>query len=215
MIEELLPSEVASVVAFGDDPSAYLLPEESAQLGWAVENRVREFATARMCARRALERLGVPPTAIMRGPHREPIWPSGIVGSITHCSGYRAAAVAAKSRVLTVGIDAEIHQELPTGVLAEVTSASERCRLAEHPGGIHWDRLLFSAKESVYKAWFPVTGVWLDFEDVEVSFMPRKGAFCARLLVSPSVLVAGGLLGFTGRFMVRDGLVLTAIAELQ
>jgi 4'-phosphopantetheinyl transferase EntD len=77
---------------------------------------------------------------------------------------------------------------------------------AAHPG-VCWDRLLFCAKESVYKAWFPLTRQWLGFQQAEITIM-GNGAFEARLLVpGPS------LTGFTGRWLVRDGLVLTAIAE--
>src|SRR5689334_18679792 len=149
MIEDLLPAEVASVAVRGDDPSASLLPEEAAQLGRAVEKRVREFTTARTCARRALGKLGLPAAPILRGPNRAPSWPPGVVGSITHCRGYRAAAVALQRDVLTVGIDAEVHEGLPAGVLGQVAVDRERAWLAEAPGGVHWDRLLFSAKESV------------------------------------------------------------------
>ena len=83
----------------------------------------------------------------------------------------------------------------------------ERAWLGEAPGGVHWDRLLFCAKESVYKAWFPLTRQWLGFQQAEITIMDN-GIFGARLLVpGPS------LTGFTGRWLVRDGLVLTAIAE--
>jgi 4'-phosphopantetheinyl transferase EntD len=156
MIEILRPREVASVAVRGDDPSAYLLPEEAAQLGWAVESRKREFTTARSCARRALRKLGLPATPILRGPKREPLWPPGVVGSITHF-GY-AAAAAMQLNVLTVGIDAEIDEELPAGVLDQVLVDEERARLAGASRGTHWDMLLFSAKESIYKAWFPLSG---------------------------------------------------------
>jgi 4'-phosphopantetheinyl transferase EntD len=213
MIEALLPDTVVCVAATGDDPSARLLAEEAAKLGWAVESRTREFTTARCCAREALRRLGLPQTPILRGPNREPLWPPGVVGSITHCNGFRAAAVALQSDVLALGIDAEIDQGLPPGVLDQVAVDQERLWLTQAPPGSRWDRLLFSAKEAVYKAWFPLTGRWLGFEDVAVSFEPLQGRSLARLLVAPPVLVLHerALSGFAGRFMIRDGLVLTAV----
>jgi enterobactin synthetase component D / holo-[acyl-carrier protein] synthase len=212
MIEDLLPTQVVSVAVRGDDPSACLHPDEAAQIGWAVESRMREFTTARCCARRALCILGLPAIPILRGPQREPLWPSGVVGSITHCNGYRAAAVAMQFDMLTVGIDAEIHDDLPSGILEQVCVEQERDWLAGVPGGLHWDRLLFSAKESVYKAWFPLTGRWLGFEDVLVTFEPALRTFHAQLLVTPPAVAGRDLTCFTGRFLVRDGLVLTAIA---
>jgi 4'-phosphopantetheinyl transferase EntD len=212
MMEELLPSTVASHEQWDDDPSARLFPEEAAQLGSAIESRTREFTTARLCARLALAKLGFPPLPILRGPNREPLWPPGVAGSITHCKGFRAAVVARQSDLLAVGIDAEIHAELPADVLEYVCLESEIHWLATAQKGIHWSRVLFSAKESVYKAWFTLTHRWLRFEDVAVSVVPGEGAFHARLLVDPPVIDGQALTGFSGRFLVRNGLILSATA---
>src|SRR3981081_2727213 len=80
--------------AFDDPPDAVLFPEEEAAISRAVEKRRRDFRTVRHCSRRALRELGVPPTAVVPGERRKPVWPPGVVGSLTHCTGYRAAAVA-------------------------------------------------------------------------------------------------------------------------
>jgi 4'-phosphopantetheinyl transferase EntD len=160
-------------------------------------------------------RLGHAPTAIRPGPKREPLWPGGVVGSITHCVGYRAAAVAPSVVMASIGIDAEPHGALPEGVEEAIALPVERAMLDAlyqvHPG-IHWDRLLFSAKESVYKAWYPLTGRVLGFEDARLTIDPHRETFEARLLV-PGVRRDGRtpLTGFTGRFSVRDGLILTAV----
>jgi len=212
MIERLLPAAVACIAVRGDDLSACLFPEEAAQLGQAVDSRIREFATGRSCARRALQRLGLPQVSILRGPRREPLWPPGTVGSITHCRLYCAAAVARQAEVLTLGIDAEVHDRLPPGVAERVLLDEERRWLARAPAGTHWDRVLFSAKESVYKAWFPLTGKWLGFDEAVVTVAPSEGIFHACLLVAPAAATGLVLTGFTGRFLVTDGLVLTAIA---
>ena len=94
MIEKILPAGVASAEVFADLPDAVLFPQEASALATAVEKRRREFATGRACARRALDDLGIAPSAILPGERGAPQWPPGIVGSITHCAGYRAAAVA-------------------------------------------------------------------------------------------------------------------------
>ncbi|MFF5210872.1 4'-phosphopantetheinyl transferase [Streptosporangium sp. NPDC000396] len=208
MIEKILPSWVASVEAFYDPPDAVLLPEEEIVVAQAVDKRRNEFTTARHCARQALARLGLPPVPILPGERGAPVWPDGVTGAITHCAGYRAAAVSLKA--LTVGIDAEPHEPLPEGILSAIALDQEQAALARLGGRIHWDRLLFSAKESVYKAWFPLARRWLDFEEALITLDP-SGTFTARLLV-PGPHVAGQrLTGFAGRWLVADGLVVTAI----
>jgi 4'-phosphopantetheinyl transferase EntD len=214
MIEKLLPAAVAAVEAFSDPPDAVLFPAEEELVSRAVDKRRREFTTARACARTALATLGYPPAPILRGPRGAPVWPAGVVGSMTHCAGYRGAVVARDRDIHTVGIDAEVHEPLPDGVLGAVSSADEREvleRLASDVPGIWWDRLLFSAKESVYKAWFPLTQRWLDFSGAAVTPHP-DGTFVARLLVPGPVVGGQAIDGFAGRWMAGDGLVLTAIA---
>ena len=214
MIGEILPPGVSGAEAFTDPPGAVLFPAEAAIVARAVAKRRREFATGRDCARSALGRLGVPPVPILAGERGAPQWPAGIVGSITHCAGYRAAAVAWARDAVTVGLDAEPNDRLPHGVLDLISLASERARL---PGlvtaapGVCWDRLLFSAKEAVYKAWFPLTRRWLGFEEADITIDATGGTFGARLLVPVPVTGGGPLTGFTGRWLARDGLIVTAV----
>ncbi|GAA3071761.1 4'-phosphopantetheinyl transferase family protein [Streptosporangium carneum] len=209
MIDRILPSWVASAEAFHDPQDVALFPEEEAVIARAVDKRRREFTTARHCARQALARLGLPAAPILPGERGAPGWPSGVRGAITHCAGYRAAAVSLEA--LTVGIDAEPHEPLPDGVLPAVSLPQERAELERLGEGVHWDRLLFSAKESVYKAWFPLALRWLDFAEAHVTFDP-SGVFTARLLVEGPLVEGRRLTGFTGRWLVADGLAVTAIA---
>jgi 4'-phosphopantetheinyl transferase EntD len=212
---EILPDAVVAVEARSDPVDIELFPEEQAALGAAVDKRRREFATARACARSALAQLGLPALPIPSGARGEPRWPAGIVGSITHCDGYRACAVGRASELLAIGIDAERNAPLPDGVLTEIARAEELPHLRELARivpAVHWDRLLFSAKESVYKAWFPLARCWLGFEDAVLAFDPLQGSFLARLLVPGPRLAGGQLTTLPGRWLVRDGLVLTAIA---
>ncbi len=214
MIEEILPPEVAAAEAFDDAASAVLFPAEEAAIARAVPKRRSEFATGRACARAALAKLGLPPSPIVPGPRGAPQWPAGVVGSITHCAGYRASAVAHLTDVAGIGLDAEPNAPLPDGVLERIAVAQERAWLPELAAavpGVSWDRLLFCAKESVYKAWFPLTRRWLGFEQAVITVDPQAGAFTAELLEPAEALDGRRLAGFAGRWLARDGLVLTAI----
>lgn len=213
MIERLLPSAVVAVETFADDPPGAAFAGEEDLVAHAVAGRRGEFVTARRCARDALARLGHPPVPIRSGPRREPVWPAGVVGSITHCAGYRAAAVARATTAASVGIDAEPHVPLPAGIAGSVMTDAEGAMLAglaaARPGTC-WDTVLFSAKESVFKAWYPVTGRWLDFTDAELTIDPVAARFAATL---PGDRPARAT--FRGRFMVDRGLVLTAVVNMH
>ncbi|SHL43804.1 4'-phosphopantetheinyl transferase family protein [Actinacidiphila paucisporea] len=234
MIEHLLPPGAFSRAAYGGElDEAPLYPEEEPVVARAVAKRRREYAAGRACAREALARLGVPAGPILRDAHRgAPHWPDGVVGSITHCDGYRAAAVARSTDILALGIDAEPHDRLPAGVLDSIVATdAERAALAalaESDPRIHWDRLFFSAKETVYKAWYPYHHRMLGFHEAELLFTadpdtpdavaggerdtPDRGGYTARVLVPGPLLAEGiGPEVFTGRWIVRDGLLVTAI----
>lgn len=215
MIDTILPGAVVAVETREDSTDVVLFPAEEAAIGQAVEKRRREFTTARACVREAFAQLGLPPSAVTNGPRGEPLWPTGIVGSITHCEGYRACALARSNDMVTIGIDAEPNAALPEGLLSDIAGSQELGWLEDRgrgTPGVHWDRLLFSAKESVYKAWFPLTGRWLGFEDAVVAFDDASTSFTARLLVPGPLLAGRPLTELNGRWLVREGLVLTAIA---
>jgi 4'-phosphopantetheinyl transferase EntD len=214
MIAELLPGDVVSADTTGDEVDMPLYADEEALLAHAVDKRRREFTTVRVLARRLLDELGFAPAPILRDERGAPIWPHGVVGSMTHCDGFRAVAVARAASVPTIGIDAEPALALPAGVLGLVSLPEERdalARLALREPAVAWDRLLFCAKEAVYKAWYPLAGRWLGFEEARITLNPI-GTFTAALLV-PGPWVDGQVVaGFDGRWMCRDGLLVTAIA---
>lgn len=215
MIEAILPAVAAVAEAREDAVEAGLFPEEEALVATAVEKRRREFASGRDCAHRALRELGIPPGPVGAGDRGEPLWPDGVVGTITHCRGYRGCAVARATDLAAIGIDAEPHEPLPEGLIGTVARPEELGPLAElarTEPGVNWQRLLFSAKEAVYKAWYPLAGRWLGFEDAAVAFDPARRSFSARLLVPGPVVGGIAIAGFEGRWLVADGLVLTTIA---
>jgi 4'-phosphopantetheinyl transferase EntD len=228
LLDGLLPERVRwaqaavpelSAAAAGDERvatiEAELFPEEREHIAQAVAKRRAEFAAVRRCARLALRELGFPPVPILPGEQREPRWPEGVLGSMTHCAGYCAAAVAHTGDVPVLGIDAEVHAPLPEGVLELISLPAERERttaLSAAAPHVHWDRVLFSAKEAVYKAWFPLARRWLGFEQADID-LRRDGTFTARLLLGESE-AATLPPGFVGRWAVGGALTATAIGEV-
>lgn len=213
MIAALVGADVAVVETRRAGSPGDLRDEERADLGRASAGRVAEYAAGRRCAHEALAALGVAGGPLRRDRDREPLWPPGVVGSITHCAGYCAAAVAHTTAIRTIGIDAEVHDRLPAGVLGLIALPQEARWIEERAADeICWDRLLFSAKEATFKAWYPLARRWLDFDDAHVVFAADAGTFDVTLLVPGPVVGGIELRGFAGRYLVQDGVVLTAIA---
>jgi 4'-phosphopantetheinyl transferase EntD len=216
LIAGLLPPAVAAAESIGDLPAAGpgLFPAEAAAVRTAGPRRRAEFTAGRLCARAAMARLGVPATPLLPGPSGQPQWPPGLTGSITHCAGYRACAVALARQVAAIGIDAEPDEPMPAGLIEAVASGPERAWIARHTAAapaVCWDRLLFSAKEAVGKLWYPLTGQWPGFHDTAIR-LATAGTFTVRL-PGPGA-ATGGLrpARLTGRWLAGEGLIVTAIA---
>jgi 4'-phosphopantetheinyl transferase EntD len=211
MIETLVPRSVFAE-RFSDVPESTMFSLEAAAVANAVAERRREFGTVRDCARKALLQLGVPAVAILPDADGAPLWPAGVVGSMTHCTGYRAAAVARSDELCSVGIDAEPHAAVSKEALDLILRDEERAHLLAledtHPS-LHWGRILFCAKEAVYKAWFPLTRRWLDFDDVSATVHP-DGTFRARLRVRDPRMASADRNGLAGRWVVDRGLIAAA-----
>jgi len=180
-----------------------------------VTRRRREFTAGRVCARRALARLGFYDRPVMVAPNRAPIWPDGIVGSITHTEGFCAAAVAQRGDVVAVGIDAERHRPMPTEIHQLVCQDVELEWCKHESRDVDWPTVLFCAKEAVYKAWSSMVGSWLDFHDVYVAVDLRATAFVAH--VADGRIAEASAAGvklrcpLAGRFNVDDDFIQAAV----
>lgn len=211
----ILPERVSIAECIGPHKGD-LFSEELALVKHALPQRRQEFAAGRTCARIALRRLGLANQPILVGSNRQPIWPSTVAGSITHCSGYCAAAVAWKAEIVSLGIDAELNDTLPKGVIREVATESEVECLSrgfeiEYGGmAIALDCLIFSAKEALYKAWFPVMQSWLDFKDVNLYFEPRSCTFHFEFVDRSKGAMFKNFSGY-GRFGLFDKYILTSV----
>lgn len=192
----------------------------------AVPLRKSDFGDARWCAHEALRQWGIAAASspVLRGLKGMPLFPEGVVGSLSHTEGLRAALVGPDERWRSLGIDVERAVPLPAGVLHSVTSPSERWHLErEAADGIDPEVLgtvLFSAKECVYKSWFPLAGRFLDFDGAEVQLSVGhrsgrhagevQGTWVARLLAEPTPVDE-----IHGSWVVRDGYVATVGAVAQ
>jgi 4'-phosphopantetheinyl transferase EntD len=181
-IAALLPASV--VVVLGDDELASqpLHPEEEACTQDMGAARRREFALGRACARAALARLDLAGPVLRQ--RRAPVWPAGAVGSLTHCEGFCAAAVARVDDLRSLGIDAELDAPLSRRAGERICTDDERRHLDSLPPlpSGQWEKLVFSAKEAFYKAWFPLGRRFLGFHDAALHFDPAEGAFRVRVL---------------------------------
>ncbi|WP_329337283.1 4'-phosphopantetheinyl transferase superfamily protein [Streptomyces sp. NBC_00663] len=206
----LLPGWVRVVEMCVDASVTALHREERELLGpAAVERRWREFATGRVCARQALTALGVPLSGpLLRGPDGAPCWPDGVRGSITHCPGYRAAAVAFAADARALGIDAEPPGPLSPAATAALTTAAERGSLPPPHAHVPWETVLFSAKEAAYKAWAPTLGPGrsLALRDARVRLVP-VAADTGRLEVRHG---RGELPRLEGAYRLTSDLIVTA-----
>lgn len=179
-----------SVLAARVDPRTVTgesLPEEMAFVSGAADVRRREFVAGRLASHSLLRRLNCKIRPILVGRGRAPVFPSGIVGSISHLEDDCRVVMARDTAIASLGLDLVYAQPLEQASWATVLTRTERARLE---GLAPADRgmaaiLTFSAKESVYKCLYPLSGRWLDFQDVEIEFDPRRRRFKA-ILQQPS-----------------------------
>lgn len=176
MIEELLQGwlgDAAVVVSGAIDADAYatLWPEEQWHVQKAVAKRQNEFATARHLAREALARLQYRPCALLPYPDRSPAWPEGIVGSISHTLRDCVVVLGRSSQLRGVGVDLEEYRPVDPGMMEMIMRPEERRRWSSASPEEQQRQCLatFCAKEAFYKFQSPLTGEFLDFQDVVVS----------------------------------------------
>ena len=156
-------------IAAGDEHA--LLRAEATPFARCALKVRRQSGTARIVARRLLGALGAPVVALPRSASGAPVWPSGIVGSIAHDDEVAVATVARSGCLRSLGIDVEPAEPLPRGLVPIVATATERAR---YNTAVLESRILFCAKEAVFKALHPLCGLFLDFHDIEIDLDARS-----------------------------------------
>ena len=175
----LLPDGVAVSVGCIAGSSPTLDESERRATARMSPPRLREFAQGRAEARAALGALGAPSGPVPIGADRAPIWPPGYVGSISHAGDIAVAVAAARGQIAAIGVDLEPAVPLEPELLQRVCRPEELARLRAVPNPALHAKLIFSAKESVYKCIAPVLGLFLEFADLEIVFSGTGKGFHA------------------------------------
>ena len=168
-----MPDDVFAVALQGPGDAATLLPAERDAIGSASAGRRAEFAAGRLCAHRALMLIQRDVAPLTCASDRQPRWPQGVVGSITHTRGYTAAAVADRQRYVALGIDVEARDALQPDLWRYVLHDDEIAWVGR------WPRrqrnaaatLLFSAKEALHKSRIPLIAALTDFRQIALTLL--------------------------------------------
>lgn len=187
------------------------LPAELNSLPNAIPSRRMEFTAGRTAVRRAMQKLGLPPMATLHGKDRAPIWPEGLTGSISHTRDVCIAAVAKSDTMRTIGLDLEEATPLDPSLIPVVCTPDEQRWLNSLNG---FDRsvaakMIFAAKESAYKAQFPLSRKLFGFETLNVKISSDLSSFRACFAQEIPPFETGATL--RGKISLRDGLIIAAI----
>ncbi len=167
------------LISSGDEFA--LLPGEFGAFSGSVVKVRQASGAARIVARELLTDLGQPQGAVPKSQSGMPIWPSGIVGSLAHDAEVAVAAVALRRDFSSLGIDVEPAEFLDPDLLELVTTANERQKIHDDP---YRGRLIFAAKEAVYKSVYPLDHIFLDHHDVEIDLSARTASVCNGRIVN-------------------------------
>lgn len=184
-----LPPSVSFSIVRGPCDEGALLPEEREELAPVTSTKRRaEYTAGRAAVRAALRAIGTQfaDVPVLRGNEGEPLWPAAIVGSLTHSHGVAIAAVALRTEVALLGIDLELIEpgrQAGRDVSSYIASEEEQRWIHEQPEeALLRTRMLFSAKESIYKAFWPLYRKYFGFKQAALIWNSERGEFTARLL---------------------------------
>jgi enterobactin synthetase component D len=162
--------------------SFVLSSQEFALLGpKAIKKRRDEFFLGRAACNSALKSIGINnPGPVLKGPSNEPLWPEGIIGALSHCPGMAVCAVCHDNKLRGLGIDIEeLAGDIPQDVIRLVCTDKE---MEWVRGELYKMKMIFSAKEAAFKAFFPSVKMYMDFKDAELEWNEKRALFDAKLL---------------------------------
>lgn len=212
----LFPAGAVAAQLQGSTPPGHLSQDEIHAVSHCSENRIRDFYAGRSCVRRALKELGIEGFSLLPAKDRQPLWPAGITGSITHTDGYSAAVVIRQGSVRCLGVDSELISSVHEGLWPRICTPAELQGLCccASTGRNERAALIFAAKEAFYKSQFPLTGEWVGFADVviELERQPDGGGVFVVAPQRPLLLQRRGEQQLTGRFRSHGEFVTAGIA---
>jgi 4'-phosphopantetheinyl transferase EntD len=196
LVSRLLVPGLSGAEIWDQGQAVDIRPGEFRHVAGSAEKRRRDFALGRSCARAALAQLGHGDAVIAKGDDGAPVWPSGIVGSITHTNGYAAALIGENRHFAGIGIDAERAGGVTPDLWPRLFTAAEQETLSVQIDPLASATLFFSAKEASYKALALKTA--LVFREIEIAL--KQDGFVA---------AARGA-SLSGRCATEKGVVLAA-----
>ena len=188
--------------------------EEKISDSFGSSKRRDEFSLGRYCARRALSKFEMESVPILRNTEsREPFWPKTVRGSITHTEGFAAAAVGMTKDVSGIGIDLEsLSKVVDFNIRRHVCVEKEQKFLESlnDKQANQYLRIIFSAKESIFKCFFPISKTYLSFKDAEIIIDKKNSEFSFLLTKACTGITSAGF-QHSGRFSINNDLLLTSI----
>jgi 4'-phosphopantetheinyl transferase EntD len=205
-LRSLLPDDLSGAIHWAPPTAHFQYPREAELMDGAVPSRQCEFIGGRQCARTAVEELGVISQEILKDAEGLPIWPAGLVGSISHSRGLCGAVVGSRDRYSCIGLDIERTDRLSDSALRRVMHPKER----ECLGQSQWvGSVLFSAKEAFFKAQYPVYGRKPTFHDLILSIYADEGSLRVEGIDHMDATMQSIVRRMEFRFFSQDAYVIT------
>ena len=213
-LESLFSADVVVHLSTVEDYYSHLHCDEKKCVQNAIAKRRREFSTGRYCAHGALRDLGVESGPILSGEKREPLWPVGIKGSISHSSTNAVAVVSRDPLLISVGLDVESAEAISDRIRDMVCTKQDIENLGIYVDNpIYW-KLIFSAKESIYKCLFPIVRKWIGFSHANLQFDFPSGRFIIKMDESLEI-PRDYLDAMQGRFILSKSQLFTCVEIIK
>lgn len=157
----------------------------------------------------AMRTLGLPSQPVCMGRDRAPIWPDGLTGSLSHTETCCVVVLTQTKTTSALGIDLEPNSALDQDLIPEICTPAEQFWVSQRSDPAHQARLIFSAKEAVYKAQYSLSRTFMEFRDLCVIPHPATRTYRATFQRSVGPFKEGRCL--TGHFLQQAGLIVTLL----